>query len=151
MEISREQERASVFGLKARKPVAASTVSVILFTAGGRRFAVEAAAVMEIREHDESSRLRRLQGIVRLDFARQVGLGSGILAKSVVLKPGECWLMVADVERIAVQPRLVALPRLFSGTERQWYRGLLLLEKEVVPLVRTEYWRTVGMQAAEAR
>jgi len=36
----------------------------------------------------------------------------------------------------------VPLPALFRGAERQWYRGLLLLENEVVPLVRAEYWHS---------
>ncbi len=53
-------------------------------------------------------------------------------------------LGVTEVERMTSLPRVVPLPGLFQGAERQWYRGLLLLENEVIPLVRTKYWRQAG-------
>ncbi len=66
----------------------------------------------------------------------------------MVLKPGECSLAVTlgvtGVERMTSSPKMVPLPALFRGAERQWYRGLLLLENEVVPLVRAEYWRKLS-------
>ena len=65
----------------------------------------------------------------------------------MVFKPGECSLGVTEVERMTTLPKVVPLPGLFRGEERQWYRGLLLLENEVVPLVRTEYWRTAAQPA----
>jgi hypothetical protein len=63
----------------------------------------------------------------------------------VVLKPGECALAVTGVERMADLPKAVPLPELFRGAERQWYRGLLLLDDEVVPLIRTNYWRKAAL------
>jgi len=47
---------------------------------------------------------------------------------------------VTEVERMTSLPKVVPLPGC-PGAERQWYRGLLLLENEVIPLVRTKYWR----------
>jgi hypothetical protein len=35
--------------------------------------------------------------------------------------------------------------------ERSWYRGLLLLENEVVPLIRTDYWRKLGAEVEASR
>ena len=121
---------------------------VILFTAGGARFAVEAVQVQEIRESDQGVVTRKLKGSLPIDFALQVGLGQGILERLVVLKPGECALGVTGVERIAELPRAVPLPEVFQGQERQWYRGLLLLENEVVPLIRTGYWRQLATSEA---
>jgi hypothetical protein len=145
-----ENERRTSFVPRPAKPVAATAGPVILFTAGGVRFAVEASQVEEIRDREERAAIRPLKGAESIDFALRVGLGAGILERFVVLKPGECSLGVTEVERMTSLPRAVPLPGLFRGEERRWYRGLLLLEDEVVPLVRTEYWRTAAQPAGES-
>jgi hypothetical protein len=146
----KENERRPLFISRAVKPVAAATAGpVILFTAGGMRFAVEASEVEEIRDRDERAAIRKLKGPESIDFALQVGLGAGILERFVVLKPGECSLGVTEVERMTSLPKVVPLPGLFRGAERLWYRGLLLLESGVVPLVRTEYWRNKATTLAK--
>lgn len=137
----KENERRPLFISRTTKMDAATSGPVILFTAGGVRFAVQSNEVEEIRDRDDRTAIRKLKGPEPVDFALQVGLGAGILERFVVLKPGEYSLGVTEVERMASLPRMVPLPNLFRGAERQWYRGLLLLENEVVPLVRAEYWR----------
>lgn len=134
-------ERRPLFISRPAKPVVAEAGPVILFTAGGVRFGVQSSEVEEIRDRDDRTSIRKLKGPGVIDFALQVGLGAGILERFVVLKPGEYSLGVTDVERMTSLPKMVPLPGLFRGAERQWYRGLLLLENEVVPLVRAEYWR----------
>jgi hypothetical protein len=129
------------------KPVAATAGPVILFTAGGVRFAVEASEVEEIRDRDERTAIRKLKGPEAIDFSLQVGLGAGMLERYVVLKPGDCSLGVTEVERMTSLPKVVPLPGLFRGAERHWYRGLLLLEDDVVPLVRAQYWRKTTLLA----
>jgi hypothetical protein len=136
----KELERRPLSIARPVGPSAATAGPVILFTAGGVRFAVAADEVQEVRGGDERTTIRKLKGPELIDFALQVGLGEGILERLLVLKPGDCALAVTDVERMASIPKVVSLPGLFRGVERQWYRGLLLLENEVVPLVRTEYW-----------
>jgi hypothetical protein len=148
-EAVKENERRSLFISRSAKPVAASAGPVILFTAGGKRFAVEASEVEEIRDRDERTSIRKLKSSEPIDFALQVGLGAGILDRFVVLKPGDCSLGVTEVERMTSLPKAVPLPGLFRGAERQWYRGLLLLEDDVIPLVRTEYWRKANALARE--
>jgi hypothetical protein len=137
----KENSRQASFVSRLAKPVAAAAGSVILFTAGGVRFAVEASQVEEIRDGEERGAIHGLKGTAPIDFALQVGLGAGRLERFVVLKPGDCSLGVTEVERMTSLPKVVPLPGLFRGAERQWYRGLLLLENEVIPLVRTEHWR----------
>jgi chemotaxis signal transduction protein len=144
----RESERRPLFVARQARPLAATAGPVILFTAGGVRFAIEASEVQEIRDGDERTANRKLKGAESIDFALRVGLGEGILERYVVLKPGECSLGVTEVERMTTLPKVAPLPGLFRGAERQWYRGLLLLENEVVPLVRTEYWRKAAARAA---
>jgi hypothetical protein len=146
-ETVKETLRRPLFVTRAAKPVTATTGPVILFTAGGARFAVEASEVEEIRDRDDRTAIRKLKGAEPIDFALQVGLGTGMLERHVVLKPGDCSLGVTEVERITSLPKLVPLPRLFRGIERQWYRGLLLLDNDVIPLVRTEYWRKATAMA----
>ena len=135
----------------ARPVVAATAGPVILFTAGGIRFAVDASEVAEIRDGAERGAFNGFKGTVAIDFAERVGLGVGRLEHFVVLKPGNCSLGVTAVERMTALPRVAPLPGLFRGAERQWYRGLLLLENEVVPLVRTEYWRQSTMAGGRER
>jgi hypothetical protein len=106
---------------------------------------VEASEVEEIRDGEERGAIHGLKGTQAIDFALQVGLGAGRLERFVVLKPGGCSLGVTEVERMTSLPKVVPLPGLFLGAERQWYRGLLLLENEVIPLVRTEYWRQAAV------
>ena len=147
-----ETERRSLPYSRVVKPAPeAEPVPIILFSAGGMRFAIEAGEVKEVRDYDESTTARKLRGAEPLDFALHVGLGKGILNRYVVLKPGECWLGVTEIERITSLPKVVALPRLFHGDERQWYRGLLLLENEVVPLIRTDYWRKLSAEVEASR
>jgi hypothetical protein len=150
---AKENVRQATFLSRLAKPVAATAGPVILFTAGGVRFAVEANQVAEIRDGEERGAAHRPKGSEPIDFALQVGLGAGRVERFVVLKPGECspgatqsatlgvTLGVTEVERMTTLPKVVPLPGLFQGAERQWYRGLLVLENEVIPLVRTKYWR----------
>jgi hypothetical protein len=133
--------REAVFVSRLAKPAAATAGPIILFTAGGARFAVEASQVEEIRDAEERGAIHGLKGTQAIDFALRVGLGAGRMEHFVVLKPGDCSLGVTAVERMTSLPKVVPLPGLFQGAERQWYRGLLLLENDVIPLVRTEYWR----------
>jgi hypothetical protein len=136
----KELQRRPLFVSRPVQAAPAASGPVILFTAGGVRFAIPSSEVEEIRDRDERTSLRKPKGTEPIDFALQVGLGTGTLERYVVLKPGDCSLGVTNVERIAISPRSVPLPAMFRGAERQWYRGLLLLENEVVPLVRAEYW-----------
>jgi hypothetical protein len=146
-DVVKEEQRQALFVSRAVKPAPATAGPVILFTAGGMRFAVEADHVAEIRDREDRTAIRRLRGPELIDFAWQVGLGAGAQERFVVLKPGECALGVSEVERMTSLPRVVPLPAMFRGAERQWYRGLLLLEDDVVPLVRAEFWRQPALVA----
>lgn len=143
----KENPRPAKFVSRLSKPIAASAGPVILFTAGGARFAVAASEVEEVRDREERGSIHRLTGTEPIDFALRVGLGAGRMERFLVLEPGDGSFRVAlgvtEVERMASLPKVVPLPGLFRGAERQWYRGLLVLENDVIPLVRTEHWRAV--------
>ena len=147
----RDGEQRSFFIARAPRAQAPGIGPVILFSAGGVRFAVEATQVQEVLGGDERTTRLKPKVTAPLDFALQVGLGAGILERVLVLKPGDCALAVTGVERMAAIPRLTALPGIFRGMERSWYRGLLLLENEVVPLIRTDYWRKLGAEVEASR
>ena len=150
-DLVKEMPRQAAFVSRLAKPVAATAGPVILFTAGGVRFAVEASQVQEVLGGDERTTRLKPKVTHPMDFALQVGLGAGILERLLVLKPGDCALGVMGVERMAAVPRLAALPGIFRGMERSWYRGLLLLENEVVPLIRTDYWRKLSAEVEASR
>ena len=57
-----ENQRHALFVSRSVKPVAATAGPVVLFTAGGARFAVEASQVEEIRDRDERGAIHRLRG-----------------------------------------------------------------------------------------
>jgi hypothetical protein len=147
----RDGDQRSFFISRAPRAQAPGIGPVILFTAGGVRFAVEASQVQEVLGGDERTTRLKPKVTHPMDFALQVGLGAGILERLLVLKPGDCALGVMGVERMAAVPRLAALPGIFRGMERSWYRGLLLLENEVVPLIRTDYWRKLSAEVEASR
>ncbi len=96
---------------------------------------MQSSEVEEIRDRDDRTAIRKLKGTEAIDFALHVGLGAGILEQ---LCGAEAGRMFAGRDRESSEwralPKVVPLPGLFCGAERQWYRGLLLLENEIVPL-----------------
>lgn len=138
-----------------RKPHVRHTEDVILFRVGVYRFAIAAAAVDEIRNLDGlqprragyMSKLAKVtHTLVRqkkdrertyfvVDASMQFQLPKPALDRVLVLSGAGAAVLVGSIERMtqinAVQP----LPKAFSGAERDWYRGLAIVEKEVVPVV----------------
>jgi chemotaxis signal transduction protein len=65
---------------------------------------------------------------------------------------------VDGIERMQEIHSIQALPEAFKGEERNWYRGLTLIDGQVVPVVRSEAFLTkaevtllkAGMQNAQA-
>ncbi len=118
---------------------------VILFVAAGHTFAISAAVVEEIRNTDTLRRVAR--GKVYAVMPRGNGMCYVVDAafhfrvlplqprRVMVLRQMPVALAIESVDRIAEISALYALPRVFRGEERQWYRGLALVEGRVVPVV----------------
>ena len=56
-------------------------------------------------------------------------------ARVLVLRNLPTAVLVDSTDRMTEISALHALPRAFTGDEREWYRGLALLGGEVVPVV----------------
>lgn len=151
----------------ARKK-AAQVEDVILFKVGASRFAIAANAVDEIRNLEGLSplpaalrhpRLARVKAmLVRekkdpdkvffvVDAAAHFGLDPAEPGRVLVLRSSCAALQVESIDRMTQISTVVALPAAFSGQERLWYRGLALLNDQVVPLVAPEAFLNKGEQA----
>jgi chemotaxis signal transduction protein len=133
--------------------------TVILFFVGAARFAIAAKAVEEIREIDGlqefhfGSPHERL-GKVRQMFVRQgktcfvvnaaehFQLSPGNPARLLVLRHVAGGVAVDSIERMQEIHAIHELPDAFCGEERNWYRGLTLINGQVVPVVRAESFLT---------
>jgi chemotaxis signal transduction protein len=150
------------------KTKTAQVEDVILFKVGAHRFAIAAHAVDEIRNleglsplppalrHQRLSRVKTL--LVRekkdpgkvffvVDAASHFGLEPATPGRVLVLRDSTAALQVESIDRMMQISTVVALPSAFSGQERTWYRGLAVLNDQVVPLVNAESFLNKGEQA----
>lgn len=150
------------------KKRAAQTEDVILFMVGARRFAIAANAVDEIRNLDDLSplpaalkhpRLAKVKfTLVRgkkdpdkvffvVDAAAHFDIEKAQPERVLVLRNSCAAIQVGNIDRMTQISTVVALPLAFSGEERTWYRGLALLNEQVIPLVAPEAFLNKGEQA----
>jgi chemotaxis signal transduction protein len=143
---------------RKRKPAARKAEDVILFAVGAARFAVAAGAVDEIRNLEGLTphlrgRLSRFDTVrfrlVRehkdpgktyfvVDAALQFGLPPSSGGRVLVLRGPGAALLVDRIERMAQITSMVELPRAFRGPERDWYRGLAVLDGRVIPVLQPD-------------
>ena len=125
---------------------------VILFSVGGFKFAIAAGAVKEIRGMEGLNKfsLRGMPGRVEklrytlerggttyfvVDSARHFRLTQASPARVLILRNSSTAVLVDSTDRMIDIFALHALPRAFTGEERVWYRGLAVVNGEVVPVV----------------
>ncbi len=136
--------------------------AVILYAAAGHTFAIAATAVEEIRAieafgpsaprgkvHSLLKQASRTHQVV--DAAKYFQLPARPPRHLMVLRDSDVALAIDAVERMTTVNKLYALPRAFSGDERRWYRGLALMEGNIIPVVDPENILThAELGAAEA-
>lgn len=127
--------------------------AVILFTVASQTFVIAAESVQEIRSTDslagtaielEHSALPKVRHMVerahRTYFVVNAGLHFGLPVTRptlvLIMRQLRAAILVDHIERMAEISTLHALPRAFSGEERQWYRGLAYLDDRVMPVIR---------------
>ncbi|HEV3315572.1 MAG TPA: chemotaxis protein CheW [Candidatus Angelobacter sp.] len=125
---------------------------VIVFTVGGFRFAIAANAVSEIRGLEDlrrfslgTSYLRAAQvdftvernGTIYfvVDAARHFRLPPSKPTRVLILRQIAAAIQVDSTDRMMEISVLHALPQAFNGDERNWYRGLAVMDGDVVPVV----------------
>ncbi len=129
--------------------------SVILFSVAGTTFAISAGAVDEIRSvsgleplrtgflHPKYSKFKfKLERDGRTYFVVDANTHFHILPTNhdrlLVLRDRPAAVLVDAIDRMTEISALQALPRAFSGEEREWYRGLAVLKDTVVPVVEPD-------------
>jgi chemotaxis signal transduction protein len=127
--------------------------AVILFVAAGQTFAIAAAAVDEIRSSDGLAATRargKVHSVLKrgqssyyvVDVASHFRLPASSSRRVLVLRNAAVALAVDSVDRMAHLAVLYALPHVFCGDERRWYRGLALVDGHVVPVVNPSAFLT---------
>jgi chemotaxis signal transduction protein len=125
---------------------------VIVFVVGGFRFAIAAGVVNEIRSMDDlhpfmlggiSAQISKLKCTLErngttyfvVDAAQHFRLPVSQASRVLVLRNVPAGVLVESTDRIMEISSLHALPRAFTHEERGWYRGLAVVNGEVIPVV----------------
>ncbi len=133
------------------KPQAARE-DVIVFVVGKFKFAIAANAVKEIRSMDGlqpftlggiSAQIAKLRYTLErggttyfvVDAAQHFSLPASRPSRVMILRNSTTAVLVDETDRIMQISALHALPRAFTHQERSWYRGLTVVNGEVVPVV----------------
>lgn len=142
--------------------------NVILFTVSGFRFAIAASAVSEIRSmagleqfsmEDAGADARNgHKAVAKVDYtlqrngvtvfvvnaARHFHLPSAKPSRVLVLRHTAAALLVDSTDRMMEISVLHSLPMAFGGEERGWYRGLAILNGEILPVVNPSAFLSRG-------
>ncbi|PYX99304.1 MAG: hypothetical protein DMG64_12095 [Acidobacteria bacterium] len=137
------------------KSGARSGEAVILFSVAGMKFAIAASAIEEIRDFTGVQKLglgtipekfskvkqileRQGQRYFMVDACEHFRLAMARPARVLVLRHARAAVSVDAIESMLELNAMQALPKAFSGEERNWYRGLALIKGKVIPVVRPE-------------
>jgi len=135
------------------------TEEVILFAVSGHTFAIAASAIGEIRSTDSFSSatseiaLRDIPKVLhRLRRGRKwhyvvnacthFDLPVSRPTLVLFLRHSCVAVLVDQIDRIETISRLMVIPPSFSGQERVWYRGLTLIDDNVVPVLNPDGFLT---------
>jgi hypothetical protein len=70
-----------------------------------------------------------------VNVALHFGLKPSPASLIFLLRKSRVALLLDGIEKMATMTRLQALPAAFHKEERRWYRGLTVLEQNVIPVV----------------
>ena len=134
---------------KAKPPRAEQ---IILFRCGNQLFAISSASVQEVRSVDSLAgaavdvsepNLVKVRHAIRrgdrnlyvVNASLHFGLRPTPAALIFLLRKSRIALLVDGIEKMTSITRLLALPGAFCHEERAWYRGLTILDQNVIPVV----------------
>ena len=136
------------------------TEQIILFRASNQVFAISSASVQEVRSVDslagaafeinENNLPKVRHAIHRGDRNLYVvssplhfGLRPSPAALIFLLRKSRIAVLVDGIEKMTTMTRLQALPGAFCHEERIWYRGVTVLDQNVIPVVNPAGFLTV--------
>ncbi len=132
---------------------------IILFRCSTQLLAISSASVQEVRSVDSlaglateinEASIRKVRHALRrgerciyvVNAALHFGLKPSPAALIFLLRKSRVALLVDGIEKMTTMTRLQALPAAFCHDERRWYRGLTVLEQNVLPVVSPEGFLT---------
>ncbi len=135
-----------------QKTHAPRTEQIILFRASNQVFAMSSASVQEVRSVDSlagaavdvnETSLPKVRHAIRrgernlyvVNAPLHFGLRPTPSALIFLLRKSRIALLVDGIEKMTTMTRLQALPGAFCHDERTWYRGLTVLDQNVIPVV----------------
>jgi chemotaxis signal transduction protein len=137
------------------KPAPVRSEQIILFRSSNQIFAISSASVQEVRSVDSLAgvatelnepgvrtvrhALRRGERCIYVvNVALHFGLKPSPAALIFLLRKSRVALLLDGIEKMTTMTRLQALPAAFCHEERRWYRGLTVLDQNVLPVVNPE-------------
>jgi len=128
------------------------TEQIILFRASTQVFAISSASVQEVRSVDSLSgvavdinepSLAKVRHALRrgdrhvyvVNAGVHFGLRPSPAALIFLLRKSRVALLVDGIEKMSTMSQLQALPGVFCHEERAWYRGLTVIDQNVIPVV----------------
>lgn len=128
------------------------TEQIILFRASNQLFAISSASVQEVRSVDSLAGAAVEVSEPSLDKVRHAirrgerhlyvvsapihfGLQPAPASLIFLLRKSRVALLIDGIEKMTTMTRLQALPGTFCHEERTWYRGLTVLDQNVIPVV----------------
>jgi chemotaxis signal transduction protein len=125
---------------------------IILFRCSSQVFAISSASVQEVRSVDglagspqeiNEPSLPKVRHMFRrgernlyvVNGAIHFGLRPTPASLIFLLRKSRTALLIDGIEKMTTMTRLQALPAAFCHEERIWYRGLTVLDQNVVPVV----------------
>lgn len=135
-----------------QKTTAVRAEQIILFRVSSEVFAISSGSVQEVRSVDSLAGapvavsepgLKKVQHAIRrgdknvyvVNTAIHFGLQPSHVALIFLLRKSRVALLVDTIEKMTSITRLQALPGAFCNEERAWYRGLTVLDQNVIPVV----------------
>ena len=143
----------------APTPKPLRTEQIILFRSSSQIFAISSGSVQEVRSVDSLAgaatgvtepRVNKVRHAIRrgdrnlyvVNVALHFGLPPSSATLVFVLRKSRLALLVDGIEKMTTMTMLQALPSAFCHEERQWYRGLTVLDQSVIPVVSPEGFLT---------
>ena len=143
----------------APTPKPLRTEQIILFRSSSQIFAISSGSVQEVRSVDSLAgaatdvtepRVNKVRHAIRrgdrnlyvVNVALHFGLPPSSATLVFVLRKSRLALLVDGIEKMTTMTILQALPSAFCNEERQWYRGLTVLDQSVIPVVSPEGFLT---------
>jgi chemotaxis signal transduction protein len=138
---------------------ARSREQVAVFSIGDYRFVISAESVQEIRSTDslggtvvdlERPVMKKVRHIVERDGhsyyvvsgCEHFHLGMSRPTTVLILRGAPVAILVDKIEEMAEMRVLLPLPLSFHGEERNWYRGLTVLGRTVLPVTNARGFLT---------